>query len=268
MNGRKASMDILEKQIEAVAEMVAAAQRVLIFTGAGVSTESGIPDFRGAGGIWSKYDPEDFTIQRFLSDKRARKMQWDLLSGGDLSMTKVQPNPAHYAIAELEKLGKLYAVVTQNVDGLHQKAGVSAHLVFQLHGDLSHAVCLNCGKRFPMETIAEWLTSGVDEPECQSCRGMLKPDAVLFGEQLPARVLMEAERRSRTCDLCIALGSTLTVYPAALIPQFASQAGAGLVIINMGPTELDRMADIRIEGKAGVIAPEIVQRAKRRLGLR
>jgi NAD-dependent deacetylase len=260
-------MQPIERQIEAVAEIICSAEKVLVFTGAGVSTESGIPDFRGTDGIWRKYNPEDFTIQKFLSDKRARKMQWELLSGGDLSMAKVQPNPAHYAITELEKLGKLYAVVTQNVDGLHQKAGVSEDRVFQLHGDLSHAICLNCGKRYPMETIAEWLKSGMDEPECQSCKGMLKPDAVLFGEQLPVQTLMEAERRSRACDICIVLGSTLTVYPAALIPQYAAQTGAKLVIINMGPTELDRMADIRIEGKAGVIAPKIVNRVKTKLGI-
>jgi NAD-dependent deacetylase len=260
-------MEIMDEQIEEVAKLVSSAEKVLVFTGAGVSTESGIPDFRGADGIWRKYDPEDFTIQKFLSDKRARKMQWQLLSSGDMSMTKAQPNPAHYAIAELEKLGKLHAVVTQNVDGLHQKAGVSEALVFQLHGDLSHAVCLGCGQRYPMETIADWLKSGMDEPNCQSCNGMLKPDAVLFGEQLPVQTLMESERRSRTCDVCIALGSTLTVYPAALIPQYAAQSGAKLIIINMGPTELDRMADIRIEGKAGVISQKILKRVKIKLGL-
>jgi NAD-dependent deacetylase len=184
-----------------------------------------------------------------------------------MSMAKVRPNPAHYAITELEKLGRLHAVVTQNVDGLHQKAGVSEGLVFQLHGDLSHAVCLGCRKRYPMETIAEWLKSGMEEPECQNCKGMLKPDAVLFGEQLPVQTLMEAERRSRTCDVCIVLGSTLTVYPAALIPQYAIQTGAKLVIINMGPTELDRLADIRIEGKAGVIATQILKRVKTKLGI-
>jgi NAD-dependent deacetylase len=261
-------MDVIEKQIETVASLISSAQKVLVFTGAGVSTESGIPDFRGADGIWSKYDPEDFTIQKFLSDKRARKMQWQLLSSGDMSMTKAQPNLAHYAITELDKLGKLYGVVTQNVDGLHQKAGVPEEMVFQLHGDLSHAVCLECRKRYPMEEIAGWLSSGIDEPACKQCSGMLKPDAVLFGEQLPVQTLMESERRSRTCDICIAMGSTLTVYPAALIPQYAAQSGAKLIIINMGPTELDNMADIRIEGKAGVIAQEILKRVKTKLDAR
>ena len=258
-------MEHIEKQIEEVAELISSAEKVLVFTGAGVSTESGIADFRGPDGIWSKYDPEDFTIQKFLSDKRARKTQWQLLSSGDMSMTKVKPNPAHYAITELDKLGKLYGVVTQNVDGLHQKAGVPEDMVFQLHGDLSHAVCLQCSKRYPMEEIAEWLSTGIDEPTCAQCNGMLKPDAVLFGEQLPVETLMESERRSRTCDVCIAMGSTLTVYPAALIPQYAAQSGAKLIIINMGPTELDSLADIRIEGKAGAIASQILKRVKTKL---
>jgi len=256
-------MGDIEKQIKEVAELIRRSAKVLVFTGAGVSTESGIPDFRGADGIWSKYDPEDFTIQRFLSDKQARKMHWDLLSDGELSMFKADPNPAHYAVTELKETGKLHGVVTQNVDGLHQKAGLPDDMVFQLHGDLSHAKCLACGARFPMQTVAEWMHDDIDEPVCNDCQGMLKPDAVLFGEQLPVNVLTEAERRSRECDLCIVLGSTLSVYPAALIPRYAKEQGAKLVIVNLGPTELDGYADIRIEGKAGEIVPQIIKRAKK-----
>jgi len=258
-------MTDLTRQIEKVASLITDAQRVLVFTGAGVSTESGIPDFRGTDGIWQKYDPEDFTIQKFLSDEQVRKKQWQLLSSGDLSMTRVQPNPAHLAITELEDMGKLYAVVTQNVDGLHQKAGLPQEKVFQLHGDLSHAVCLGCGRRYPMEMVAEWLKQGMEDPACHLCMGMLKPDAVLFGEQLPIKVLMESERRSKKCDVCVVLGSTLSVYPACLIPQYAAQAGATLVIINIGPTELDHLAHVRIEGKAGDIAPQIIRCVKQRL---
>ena len=173
-------------------------------------------------------------------------------------MTHARPNPAHFAIRELEKMGKLSAVVTQNVDGLHQKAGVADNLVFQLHGDLSHARCLRCSARYPIEEVIGWLREDIDEPQCRRCRGMLKPDAVFFGEQLPAEVLMESERRSRACDMCLVLGSSLVVYPAAFIPRYAQQAGAKLVIINMGPTEMDGMADIRIEGKAGEVAPRII----------
>ena len=260
-------MELLEQQIEKTAQLVSKSGRIVFFTGAGVSTESGIPDFRGPDGIWSKYDPEDFTIDRFLSDKRVRKMNWNLLAGGELTFTRAVPNAAHYAIAELERMGKLHGVITQNVDGLHQKAGVSEDMVFQLHGDLSHAKCLRCGRRYPMEEIVECLKKDMDEPACKSCSGMLKPDAVFFGEQLPFEVLMESERRSRTCDLCIVLGSSLVVYPAALIPRYAQQGGAKLVIINMGPTEMDRMADIRIEAKAGAVTPRIIQRAKEKLGI-
>jgi len=255
-------MTDLAQQIRDVAGLVADAERVLVFTGAGVSTESGISDFRGPDGIWQKIDPEDFTIEKFMSDEKARKMQWRLLSSGELSLSKAQPNPAHYAITELENMGKLYGVVTQNVDGLHQKSGLSHDRIFQLHGDLSHAVCLGCGRRYPMEMIAEWLKQGMEDPACHLCMGMLKPDAVLFGEQLPVKVLMESERRSRKCDVCIVLGSTLSVYPANLIPQYAAQAGAKLVIINLGPTELDHLAHIRIEGKAGDITPKIIHYAK------
>ena len=251
-------MDKQQAQIEQVADLIKRSEKVLVFTGAGVSTESGIPDFRGADGIWSKYDPDDFTIQRFISDKNVRKLHWSLLAGGDLSMFKADPNPAHIAIKKLNTAGKLYGVVTQNVDGLHQRAGLPDEMVFQLHGDLSHARCLDCGSRFPMQTVAKWLTPQVDEPACEKCSGMLKPDAVLFGEQLPFEVLSEAERRSRTCDLCIVLGSTLSVYPAALIPRYASESGANLVIINLGPTELDSWADIRIEGRAGEVMTGII----------
>ena len=251
-------MKAQKAQIEEVADLIRSSEKVLIVTGAGVSTESGIPDFRGADGIWNKYDPEDFTIQKFMSDKSARRLHWNLLSDGDLSMFKADPNPAHHAITELNTTGKLYGVVTQNVDGLHQKAGLPEEMVFQLHGDLSHAKCLDCGSRFPMQTVAEWVGTDIDEPVCEKCSGMLKPDAVLFGEQLPFEVLSEAERRSRKCDLCIVLGSTLSVYPAALIPRYASESGAKLVIINLGPTELDSRADIRIEGKAGEVMTQII----------
>ena len=261
-------MESLDQQIEQVADLVAKSEKIIFFTGAGVSTESGIPDFRGPDGIWNKIDHEDLYIDRFLSDSNVRKMHWEFFIGGALNMTQYQPNPAHYAIAELEKMGKLYGVVTQNVDGLHQKAGVSENMVFQLHGDGSHATCLSCTTRYAMEEIIEWMAKDkdLDEPKCAACKGMLKPDAVFFGEQLPWGVLMESEKRSRSCDLCIVLGSSLVVYPAAMIPQYAQQGGAKLVIINMGPTEMDRLADIRIDAKAGEVTPRILERAKEKMG--
>jgi NAD-dependent deacetylase len=258
----------LDQQIEEVADLIVASDRIICFTGAGVSTESGIPDFRGPDGIWTKYDPDDFTIQKFLSDKEVRKKHWELLTSSELKMTGAEPNPAHYAIAELEGIGKLYGVITQNVDGLHQKAGVSEDMVFQLHGDMSHAKCLSCGTRYPMEEMEKRVKQGLEEPTCDHCGGTLKPDAVFFGEQLPLDVLMESERRSRTCDLCIALGSSLVVFPAANIPIYAMRSGAKLVIINVGPTELDEVAYIRIQGKAGEVTPRIIARVKEKMGLK
>lgn len=255
----------LQEKIETVADYIVESKRIVAFTGAGVSTESGIPDFRSPGGLWSKFDPADFTIQKFISDERARKKHWEFMTKGGLIMTEANPNPSHYAIAELEALGKLYALITQNVDGLHQKAGVSEELVFQLHGDMSHAKCLDCGNRYPMDMLKEWLKQGIEIPECPECQGILKPDAVFFGETLPAHILLEATRRSQTCDMCIVLGSSLVVYPAANLPIYARQANAKVVIINVGPTDLDKLATVRIDGKAGEIAPRIMDRVKEKL---
>jgi NAD-dependent deacetylase len=255
-------MATLERQIEQTARLIADAKRVIVFTGAGVSTESGIPDFRGAGGLWSRYDPEDFTIERFLSDRSVRVKHWQLLTGNEFIVADAAPNPGHYAITELQAMGKLCGVITQNVDGLHQKAGVPERMVFELHGDLSHAKCLGCGRRYPMQEVKHWLRSGVEEPQCPACGGMLKPDAVFFGEQLPYEALMESERLSKSCDLCLVLGSTLLVYPAASMPVYALQAGARLVIINVGPTAMDDLATVRIEGRAGEVLPRIVAKAK------
>ncbi len=259
-------MGNLEQQIEKAASLVAEAKKIVVFTGAGVSTESGIPDFRGPEGLWSRYDPEDFTIERFLSDREVRKKHWQLLTGNEFIVADAKPNAAHYAITDLQSMGKLYGIITQNVDGLHQKAGVPESLVFQLHGDLSHAKCLECACRYPIQEVKNWIKQGIEEPECPACSGMLKPDAVFFGEQLPFGTLMESESRSKTCDLCMVLGSTLVVYPAATMPVHAARSGAKLVIINMGPTALDEIATIRIEGKAGEIMPRIVARAREKEG--
>jgi len=255
----------LEQQIEMVADLISKSERIMVFTGAGVSTESGIPDFRGPGGIWTKYDPEDFTIQKYLSSKEIRKTNWRMLTDGEFMLIGAKPNPAHFAIADLEKMGRLYCVITQNVDGLHQKAGVPEEKVFQLHGDMSHAKCMKCGKRYPMDEITERIGQGIEDPECPNCGGILKPDAVFFGEQLPMDVMMESERRSRNCDLCLVLGSSLVVYPAALMPVYASESGAKVIIINVGPTEMDHIASIRIDAKAGEVAPRIIAVAKEKL---
>ncbi|MFC2002637.1 NAD-dependent deacetylase [Chloroflexota bacterium] len=251
----------LEALANQVADLIMGSKRIVVFTGAGVSTESGIPDFRSPGGIWSRFDPDDFTYQKFVSDPEARKKHWQMLGEGHLT-TDAQPNPAHYAIAELDRLGMLDCVITQNVDNLHQKAGVPDDKVFELHGNLLWATCLGCGQRYPFEQIQVRLERGEEVPDCEACRGILKPSAVFFGEALPADVLMEATRHSQNCDLCIVVGSTLVIYPAAYMPMYAVSSGAKLVIINLSSTPMDNEAAVLIRAKAGEAMSKVLQWVK------
>ncbi|MBE0430925.1 MAG: NAD-dependent deacylase [Dehalococcoidia bacterium] len=248
-------------QIQELAQLVTESERTVVFTGAGVSTESGIPDFRSPGGIWSRYDPEDFTIQRFVSSPAARRAFWQMSSEGGL-LADAEPNSAHYAIAELHRSGKLDCVITQNIDNLHQKAGVPDDRVFELHGNMQRVVCLGCRSRFPMPEMVQKFQVGLDIPDCPGCRGILKPDAVLFGEALPVVTLREATRRAQRCDLCIVIGSALVVYPAAYVPAYAREAGARLAIVNLTPTPLDHEAVVCIQGKAGEVMPRVLERVK------
>ncbi|MEW6034194.1 MAG: NAD-dependent deacylase [Chloroflexota bacterium] len=254
-----------EGLVERAAGLIVAAKRVVAFTGAGVSTESGIPDFRSPGGIWSKYDPEDFTIQSFVRRPDTRLRVWQMLAESGLS-ARAQPNAAHYAIAELERMGKLTCVITQNVDNLHQIAGSSPDRVFELHGNMQWARCLDCEKRYPMEEIAEKARAGPEAPLCTVCGGMLKPDAVFFGETLPSEALMKATSYSRNCDVFIVIGSTLVVYPAALMPQYAREAGAKLVIVNLSSTPMDHQASVLLRSKAGESMSRIAESVKAKLG--
>jgi NAD-dependent deacetylase len=239
----------------------------VVFTGAGISTESGIPDFRGPDGLWTKVDPSDFTYQKFVGDPEVRKRIWQLNTTSGFAFGGVEPNLAHRAIAELEKLGKLDCVITQNVDGLHQKAGNSEDKVLQLHGNMQWVKCIGCGARHRFEEVRQWIEGGVEVPECLRCGGILKPDAVFFGEAMPARETAEAERRSSSCDLCIVIGSTLVVYPAGLMPQIAVNSGAKLVIINDGETALDHVAHVRIAARASEVMSLTMAKLKEKLGV-
>lgn len=243
-----------------VAALILEANRVVVFTGAGVSTESGIPDFRSPGGIWTKFDPDDFTIQKFMSSERTRRMQWQMMAEGSL-LKDAAPNQAHHAVAELEKLGKLTCVITQNIDNLHQKAGNSPDKVFELHGNMKFVRCMGCDKRFPIDDILQRLPEE-EIPDCHFCHGILKPDAVFFGESLPQKALNDATHHSRNCDLFIVIGSTLVVYPAAYMPMYAVESGAKLVIINLSPTPMDSQATALITSKAGEAMTRIVDGVK------
>jgi len=251
----------MDEKIKKAADMITKAKNVVVFTGAGISTESGIPDFRGPGGLWTKYDPDDFTIDKFLGSHTTRKKMWQRLREGGL-MEDAQPNAAHYALVELEKMNKLSALVTQNIDNLHQKAGSNPDLIRELHGNMQRLVCLNCGELYPIALVKEHYADSETVPTCEYCRGILKPDVIFFGEALPQKTLAQAMQEAEECDLMIVIGSSLVVYPAAYVPAEAKHSGADLVIINRGATELDSLADVRIDAAAGETMTKILERLR------
>ncbi len=251
-------MGSLEDSILKVADFIRHAKKVIVFTGAGVSTESGIPDFRSPGGVWNKYNPEDFYYQKFIANEEAREKYWQMSREFYEPVKNAQPNAAHKAVAELEKMGKLDCVITQNVDNLHQRAGSSAEKVIELHGTAVSVSCLSCGKKYTREEIQSWLLRGVRVPRCEGCSGILKPDTVSFGQSMPPKETEESFRRAQACDLLIVIGSSLVVQPAASVPLEAKQSGAKLVIINRDPTYHDSYADVVLQGSAGEIMGKIM----------
>jgi NAD-dependent deacetylase len=251
------------KQIEQIAQWITESKRTVAFSGAGLSTESGIPDFRSPGGIWDRYDPEDFYFQNFLASEASREKYWQMATEMYEPMKKAQPNLAHLAIAEMEKSGKLDCVITQNIDGLHFKAGNSEEKVIQLHGTAMVVSCLNCGKKYDRDEIQERLRKGLKVPYCDDCHGPLKPATISFGQSMPERETQEAYHRSSLCDLFIVIGSSLVVQPAASMPLVAKRNGAKLVIINRDPTPYDDMADSVIHGQAGPTMASIMEKVKK-----
>ena len=255
--------DGVTKQIEQIAQWITESKRTVAFSGAGLSTESGIPDFRSPGGVWDRYNPEDFYFQNFLASEAAREKYWRMATEMYEPMKKAQPNLAHLAIAEMEKLGKLDCVITQNIDGLHFKAGNSEEKVIQLHGTAMYVSCLNCGKKYDRDEIQERLRKGLKVPYCDDCHGPLKPATISFGQSMPERETQEAYHRSSLCDLFIVIGSSLVVQPAASMPLVAKRNGAKLVIINRDPTPYDDMADSVIHGQAGPTMASIMEKVKK-----
>jgi NAD-dependent deacetylase len=245
-----------ETALEEAAALLRPARSTIAFTGAGISVESGIPHFRGEGGLWTKFDPYKVAhIQTFRKDP-AQYWTYSL----EHRRADAEPNPAHRALVELELRGHLCAVVTQNTDGLHQKAGSSE--VVELHGSSHGVVCLDCDARFPRAQI-DALNREHCPPSCPSCGGrFLKPTVVLFGEALPEAALRQAQRLAMAADVVLIVGSSLQVYPAAGIPRLARQHGAQLCIINAEPTPFDDVAAVVVQGKAGEILPEIVRRMR------
>lgn len=242
-----------------VARLLAESKNALAFTGAGISTESGIADFRSPGGIWSRYTPVYY--QDFLASEEARRRYWQMKKEGYWEMRRARPNDGHYVLAAMEAAGRIAAVITQNIDGLHSDAG--SRRVLELHGTSRHCVCVDCSQKHDPDAIQKRLEAGVEIPLCDHCGGFLKSATVAFGQSLPVEVLNEAFELSMSADLMLAIGSSLVVEPAASIPLQARQSGAHLVIINASPTPLDPLADVVIRESIG----ETLSKIARHMGL-
>ncbi len=241
---------------EEAAKILKDSGTAIAFTGAGVSTESGVPDFRSPGGIWDRFDPDLFTIRKLKSDPEGT---WEKLVqvGEEMMDQEIKPNPAHLALAELEERGILDGIITQNVDNLHQEAGNSPDKVIELHGNLRKLECMNCGTKSDYSEDLEEIP-----PTCEKCESIMKPAAVLFGEQLPEEALLRSQSFSEKADAFLVIGSSLTVQPAASFPSKAARTGAKLIIVNRDPTPLDDEAEVLLRGNAGEILPKIVEKIK------
>jgi len=238
--------------------LIKGAEKILVFSGAGLSTESGIPDFRSPGGLWSKYDPSDFYFDKIISDEKARVKYWHMSTESYQIMKDAAPNRAHLAIRALEDTGKLIAIVTQNIDRLHHRSGNSPDKIIEVHGTAFSVSCLRCGKAYDRDDIEERIGSGVKVPYCDDCSGVLKPDTISFGQAMPEDKMAQAIMHARECDLCIVLGSSLVVYPAASVPVKAVESGAKLMIINRDETPLDSMAEVVVHESVSKALGEMV----------
>ena len=225
-----------------------AARRVVFFTGAGISTESGIPDFRSPGGIWTRFRPIDFG--EFMASDEARREAWRRKFETDKTLRAAKPNAGHAAIARLVRQGKASCVVTQNIDGLHQASGVPDERVVELHGNTTYARCLACGERHELDPIRERFVRDGEAPICR-CGGYVKTATISFGQAMPEAAMARAEEETNACDLFVSVGSSLVVYPAAGFPALAKRRGAGLVILNREPTDLDGLADLVLNREIG-----------------
>ena len=245
-------------EFDTIRSWIDEAERIVVLTGAGISTESGIPDFRGPQGVWTKNPGAEkmASLQHYMSDPEVRKRSWqNRLGSGAL---RAEPNEGHRALVALERRGKLHTLITQNVDGLHQKAGTSPELMVEIHGTLREVVCMSCGDRAPMETAFERVRAGEEDPPCRACGGILKAATISFGQGLVHEDLVRAEEAATSCDLMLAIGSTLSVSPINGVVPIAKNAGSRVVILNAEPTEMDGIADAVIRGSIGEILPRLV----------
>jgi NAD-dependent deacetylase len=237
-------------------QLIARSSRIVGFTGAGISTESGIPDFRSPNGIWATNRMIDYG--EFINSRAGRIEYWRQKVLMWPEMRDAQPNAGHRAFVELERRDRLRAMITQNIDGLHQRAGNRSDLVIELHGTTAEAVCLTCGDRIPMDEAVKRVEEGDPAPECDHCGGLLKPATISFGQAMPAREMQLAAEAAKDCDVFLAAGSSLVVYPAAALPELAKRYGAALIIINRTPTPMDAIADLVINDEIGKTLPKLI----------
>ena len=233
-----------------LARLITQSRRAVVFTGAGISTESGVPDFRSPGGIWSRMKPIYF--QEFVASEEKRREAWNRTFSGAMRWTGAKPNAGHYAVARLVARGRVGAVITQNVDNLHQDSGVPAAQVIELHGNGSYATCLDCGLRHELDVLKQSFVGRGEVPACRECGGIVKTATISFGQALKPETVERAREETLDCDLFVVLGSSLVVYPAASFPLLAKENGARLVIVNREPTEQDDFADLVLHGEIGL----------------
>jgi NAD-dependent deacetylase len=244
--------------IETVREWIEASARVVVLTGAGISTDSGIPDFRGPQGVWTKNPGAEkmATLQNYMADPEVRKRSWR--NRLESKAWEAKPNAGHLALVALERRGKLDTLITQNVDGLHRRAGNAPERIVEIHGTMLEVVCMACGERAPMERALARVRAGEDDPPCRTCGGILKSATISFGQGLVAEDLHRAHRAARECDLMFTIGTKLSVWPIAGVVPTAKEAGARVAILNAEPTEMDALGDAVIRGSISELLPRIV----------
>jgi len=246
----------LQQQIQDAIELMQYAEHIVALTGAGISTESGIPDFRSPGSIWQQQPPVSY--QDFISKPEARQQYWQSRRNLSAQVFTARPNAAHLALADLERKERLLGIVTQNFDGLHHDAGNNPELIVEMHGTSRAAACTHCGQRSSIQELQQRIDAGETDPLCPDCGGFLKAATILFGQRVPDEELSLAREYALSCDLFLVVGSSLQVNPAATLPRFALKNDVPLIIINLQPTHLDDYAEIVINEKAGVVLPQIV----------
>jgi len=246
----------LTQEAAALALLLRESRRAVIFTGAGMSTQSGIPDFRSPGGIWSRMQPIEF--QDYLSDPVARRLSWQRRLEMEETWNTVKPNEGHHAVAELVARGKASHVITQNIDGLHQQSGVPDDKLIELHGSTRYAKCLDCETRMEIAAVLAHFAAHGDAPDCVQCGGLVKTATISFGQPMPEGEMVRAAAAVRACDMMLVLGSSLVVYPAAGFPLQAKRQGARLAILNRQETPLDRHADLVINAEIGPTLQSVI----------